>query len=185
MHVRAGQVPAVAAKSEQAFANELQDCDVAVMLFDVTDAKSVEFLEAVQRRIPSHVPCVYLGNKSDSGAARPALGPGAALAQSYSLAEPDAVSLQPPPAAQLNEEWQKNIDRLFQVLLATALLPKAARPMTEEQHALARRRRFVTALKRVSLLAGVLGGVVGLGVWWYRGGGSAKAPVGRAAKEDA
>jgi len=47
----------------EGFITMLDDCDLAVMLFDLTNPASVDYLRALQNKIPPHLPCVYLGNK--------------------------------------------------------------------------------------------------------------------------
>jgi GTPase SAR1 family protein len=41
------------------------DCDLGIMMFDVTNAESARRLGEYQKMIPQHVPCVYIGNKCD------------------------------------------------------------------------------------------------------------------------
>jgi len=184
-HLVLTKVPSDAALDARAelYQSGMADCDLAIMLFDAADAKSVAYLAAVQPLIPSSVACVYVANKADllqPGAGSDALRAAAQLCATYSLSDsPDRVSLLPPTGATPDQlrVWTQKIDHWFSVLLTTALVPpKGSHPITAAQRTLEDRRRVQRMVGRVSLVAGVAALVVGVGFYaWSAWRGSAGA----------
>jgi Ras family protein T1 len=158
------------------------DCDLAVMIFDPSDQSSIEYLRRLQTTVPSTVPCVYLANKRIGTGSTSAQTDTDGLAQvqqvnedvmksanelckSYSLALPDILSLEPPMSEQAAHKWSQGMDRVFGLLMTTALFPGAARPISDEQRVIERQNRMLRSIKRVSLVLGVLGGLSYLAYW--------------------
>ncbi|GBG31524.1 Mitochondrial Rho GTPase [Hondaea fermentalgiana] len=59
---------------EEALANDMVDCDLAIMMFDSTNPSSVDWLAGLQKRIPESVPLVFLATKVDLAEAERLLG---------------------------------------------------------------------------------------------------------------
>jgi hypothetical protein len=155
------------------------DCDLAIFLFDPSDMDSVEFLKTVQASVPPTVPCVYLANKRNNQSSEKeqslaeiedgvSAGPGTKasvftaandLCKAYSLSQPDVLSLEPPGSEQLSQKWSQGMDRMFGLLMTTALFPGAARPISDEQRVIERQKRLIRSAKRVSLVLGLVGGL--------------------------
>ena len=138
------------------------DCDLAVFLFDPADPSSVEYVQQIQSLVPPTIPCVYLGNKkqqSSDGDVSQGMDAAAALCKAYSLAQPDLLVLEPPVSEQAMQKWSQNMDRLFGLLMSTALFPGAARPISDAQRAIEKQKRMIRSVKRISLVLGVIGGV--------------------------
>jgi len=145
---------------EEAFANNMVDADLAVLMFDSSNPSSVDWLSGVQKRIPETVPCVYLANKTDLVSARSggaagsqALDEASALCFKHNLPLPEPVCLRAPVATQKSRQ---KTARLFELLLSVALRPDAARPISEERRKLQRRNRLFKASLRLSMVAVVL-----------------------------
>ena len=117
------------------------DCDLAILMFDVNDPGSVEHLAAVQSSIPGAVPCVYLANKCDTltnvEVPPPAYLAARDLCARHNLADPERLSLPPNPS----KSSIAATNRMFQLLLATALRPDAARPLSDTERSAQRGKR--------------------------------------------
>jgi len=162
------EVPTALAHNAEAL-DGLVDCDLAVMLFDATDASSVAFLERVQAKVPSRVPCVYWGNKQDlvaanSVAAQRAAEAGEALTKAYSLPAPAYVKLRAPEDG---KAWQ-DADRRFALLLETARYPKAAQPVTAEQKRAMQAQRWRRMALRLSFVSVALAAASYAGVVLFK-----------------
>ena len=160
------------------------DCDLAVFLFDADDMESVEFLRSIQASVPPTVPCVYLANKRQQSSP-PQQEPldeeeslenkreqadlpfelANELCKAYSLSEPDVISLEFPVSEQAVQKWSQGMDKIFGLLMTTALFPGAARPISDAQRVVERQKRLVRSVKRVSLVLGLIGGLSYFAYW--------------------
>ena len=113
-------------------------------------------IRKIQTQIPSYVPCVYLGNKTDLKTSDLVLKAAQALCEEYSLVHPECFCL-------LNNN--KSLDKIFDVLLQTSFYPQAARPITKQQLEIIQQKKKIIKIVGVVLTIGFVSGVFALG-WW-------------------
>lgn len=184
---------------EEALANQMVDCDLAIMMFDSTNPSSVDWLAGLQKRIPETVPLVFLATKIDLAEAERILsesqGPKSAAKAKARMAEEmngqgtplsqaieeatmlcAAYSLpNPEPVALVLPKNRLRLGKLFELLLSAALRPDLARPVSEEKRAQQRRQRLIRSSLRISLVSSILVGV-GILVYSFMGSGSSSQP---------
>ena len=83
------------------------------------------------------------------------------ICKAYSLSQPDVLPLIPPREASESEiqRWSQSIDKMFGLLMTTALFPGAARPISDAQRVINRQNRLIRSVKRISFVLTVLGGL--------------------------
>ena len=153
------ECPANSAAELEVLDGGMVDCDLAILMFDVNDPGSVEHLATIQPSIPGTVPCVYLANKCDMltnvEVPPPAYLSARDLCARHNLADPERMSL--PPRASKSATSAAN--RMFQLLLQTALRPDAARPLSDTERSAQRQKRMLRSVARISTVLVVVGGL--------------------------
>lgn len=136
------------------------DCDVAVLILD--SLESIEHLRAIQQSIPETVPCVYITNQrvlseTSQQSATEMHKAAQDLCGTYSISEPEVMAFVQPHNLS-TDVWQQQLDRIFQLIVNTALYPRSGRPQSKDRNHLRRayQQKLTDSLPTLLLGLGLL-----------------------------
>lgn len=139
-------------------------CDIAIMIFNKTERKSLMHLCNIQKQIPETVPCIYL---YEDGLKQNRASQESADILQEALDHCNQHNLPPPEPINIGESpiLFQRVEKIFELALAAALRPDLARPISSRNRAVRRRRRYLKASLRVALVGIV---ITGVGIMGYR-----------------
>ena len=136
---------------EDKISDSMVDCDIAILMFDIRNISSVDWLRRLQKAIPESVPCVYLCNKIDlinhNHHPSQALKEAIELCNENSLPLPELLSLNP-----TSQNFKEKTNRIFELLLSAASQPDVARSISPERRRKQYQNRIIKATLRISLV---------------------------------
>jgi hypothetical protein len=121
------------------FVQNLDECDIAVLVFDPTNPMTLEWLRIQQSKLPGHIPCRYvaLERESTNDSAVSTASTKAQKASTYAAGKEWCISLELEPPTKLSAVPKQNrlnaIQNFFEQVMVSGLAPTSCRPVSPER----------------------------------------------------